>query len=174
MSSKHNDTHDQLFNRIFIDLFFFLMYNLKMQMICVSKQLFILTKILRMVFMKLTKKRKEILEIILKSQKPITAKFLKSEVSSDLSTIYRSLDFLSRNRLIFSFGYENEKYYFKDENISIFICDSCKIMENISDLNNKSENEHEKLEKKGFFLTFKMSISTGHCVDCNKKEIFRR
>ena len=75
--------------------------------------------------MKLTKKRKEILEIILKSQKPITAKFLKSEVSSDLSTIYRSLDFLSKNRLIFSFGYENEKYYFKDENISIFICNSC-------------------------------------------------
>ena len=55
-----------------------------------------------MIFMKLTKKRQEILDIILKCQKPVTAKFLKSEVSFDLSTVYRSLDYLAKNNFIFS------------------------------------------------------------------------
>ena len=122
--------------------------------------------------MKLTKKRQEILDIILKCQKPVTAKFLKSEVSFYLSTVYRSLDYLAKNNFIFSFEYENEKYYFKDENMDFFVCDSCKIMETLTELSQDKQELRKKqdtLEKKGFSFTSQLSIIKGQCNNCNKK-----
>ena len=71
--------------------------------------------------MKLTKKRQQILNLIQSSDTPINAKFLKSKVDFDLSTVYRALEFLEKNNYIFSFDFENEKYYFKEENANFFI-----------------------------------------------------
>ena len=42
--------------------------------------------------MKLTKKRQEILDFVVSSDTPVNARFLKSKVDFDLSTIYRALD----------------------------------------------------------------------------------
>ena len=70
--------------------------------------------------MKLTKKRQQILNLIQSSDTPINAKFLKSKVDFDLSTVYRALEFLEKNNYIFSFDFENEKYYFKEENANFF------------------------------------------------------
>ena len=53
--------------------------------------------------MKLTKKRQQILNLIQSSDTPINAKFLKSKVDFDLSTVYRALEFLEKNNYIFSF-----------------------------------------------------------------------
>ena len=72
--------------------------------------------------MKLTKKRQQILNLVQSSDTPINAKFLKSKVDFDLSTVYRALEFLEKNNYIFSFDFENEKYYFKEENANFFIC----------------------------------------------------
>jgi len=82
--------------------------------------------------MKLTKKRQQILNLIQSSDTPINAKFLKSKVDFDLSTVYRALEFLEKNNYIFSFDFENEKYYFKEENANFFICDSCKHIETVN------------------------------------------
>ncbi|RRD39360.1 transcriptional repressor [Leptotrichia sp. OH3620_COT-345] len=118
--------------------------------------------------MKLTKKRQEILDIIKSSETPINVKFLKSKVTFDLSTIYRSLDFLEKNKFVFSFDLENERYYFKEENANFFVCNSCKHIENITEFSNsETENEKDILKKKGFSPLSHLSIFKGKCNDCN-------
>ena len=51
--------------------------------------------------MKLTKKRQQILNLIQSSDTPINAKFLKSKVDFDLSTVYRALEFLEKIIIFF-------------------------------------------------------------------------
>ncbi|MDO5089037.1 MAG: transcriptional repressor [Leptotrichiaceae bacterium] len=118
--------------------------------------------------MKLTKKRQEILDIINISDIPVNVRLLKSKVTFDLSTIYRSLDFLEKNKFIFSFDLENEKYYFKEENANFFICNSCKHIETITEFSNsETENERNILKKKGFSPFSHLSIFKGKCNDCD-------
>ena len=61
--------------------------------------------------MKLTKKRQQILNLIQSSDTPINAKFLKSKVDFDLSTIYRALEFLEKNNL----SYKIDKTNFEND-----------------------------------------------------------
>ena len=118
--------------------------------------------------MKLTKKRQEILDLVLVSEIPVNARFLKSQVDFDLSTVYRALDFLEKNSYIFSFDFENEKYYFKEENANFFICDSCKHIETVPEFSNKeTEKEKSELKKRGFSLLSHLSIFKGKCNDCD-------
>ena len=118
--------------------------------------------------MKLTKKRQQILNLIHSSDTPINAKFLKSKVDFDLSTVYRSLEFLEKNNYIFSFDFENEKYYFKEENANFFICDSCKHIETVPEFSNEeTEKEKSELKKRGFSLLSHLSIFKGKCNDCD-------
>ncbi len=116
--------------------------------------------------MKLTEKRKEILGIIYSSKVPLNAKNLKHKVNFDLSTIYRALDFLEKNKYIYSLDFENEKYYFKDENAHFFICSSCRHMEFLPGFSS-IETEARLLRKKGFSLISHLSIFKGKCNDCN-------
>ena len=58
----------------------------------------------------LTKNRKEILEIISASKKPLNVKQIKTQVDFDTSTIYRALDFLESLESIHSVIFDNEKY----------------------------------------------------------------
>lgn len=118
--------------------------------------------------MKLTKKRQQILNLIQSSDTPINAKFLKSKVDFDLSTVYRALEFLEKNNYIFSFDLENEKYYFKEENVNFFICDSCKHIETMPEFSNEeTEKEKSELKKRGFSLLSHLSIFKGKCNDCD-------
>ena len=77
----------------------------------------------------LTKNRKEILEIISASKKPLNVKQIKTQVDFDTSTIYRALDFLESLEYIHSVIFDNEKYYFKDKNGNFIICNSCRKIE---------------------------------------------
>ena len=96
------------------------------------------------------------------------SKFLKSKVDFDLSTVYRALEFLEKNNYIFSFDFENEKYYFKEENANFFICDSCKHIETVPEFSNKeTEKEKSELKKRGFSLLSHLSIFKGKCNDCD-------
>ena len=118
--------------------------------------------------MKLTKNRQKILDLISNSDTPINAKFLKTKVDFDLSTIYRALDFLERNKLVFSFDFENEKYYFKEENANFFICDICKHIETVPEFSvSETQKEKSALEKKGFSLLSHLSIFKGKCNNCD-------
>ena len=112
--------------------------------------------------MKLTKKRQQILNLIQSSDTPINAKFLKSKVDFDLSTVYRALEFLEKNNYIFSFDFENEKYYFKEENAN------CKHIETMPEFSNEeTEKEKSELKKRGFSLLSHLSIFKGKCNDCD-------
>ena len=118
--------------------------------------------------MKLTKKRQEVLNLVQSSSTPVNAKILKSQVDFDLSTVYRALDFLEKNNYIFSFDFENEKYYFKEENATFFICDSCKHIETVPEFSNEeTEKEKSELKKQGFSLLSHLSIFKGKCNDCD-------
>ena len=118
--------------------------------------------------MKLTKNRQKVLDLIKISDIPVNVKFLKTKVDFDLSTIYRALDFLEKNKLVFSFDFENEKYYFKEENANFFICDTCKHIETVPDFSDSEiEKEKNTLEKKGFSLLSHLSIFKGKCNDCD-------
>ena len=120
------------------------------------------------VIMKLTKKRQEVLNLVQSSSMPVNAKILKSQVDFDLSTVYRALDFLEKNNYIFSFDFENEKYYFKEENANFFICDSCKHIETVPEFSNEeTEKEKSELKKQGFLLLSHLSIFKGKCNDCD-------
>ena len=118
--------------------------------------------------MKLTKKRQEILELVQSSDTPVNARSLKSQVDFDLSTVYRALEFLEKNGCIFSFDFENEKYYFKEENANFFICGSCKHIETVPEFSNEeTEKEKSELKKRGFSLLSHLSIFKGKCSDCD-------
>ena len=69
----------------------------------------------------LTKKRKEILDLLQSSEKPMCANMLKKHVTFNLSTIYRALEYLESNNFISSFYFGNEKYYFKEKNGNFFL-----------------------------------------------------
>ena len=56
--------------------------------------------------MKLTKKRQQILNLIQSSDTPINAKFLKSKVDFDLSTVYRALEFLEKNIYMKTYSFD--------------------------------------------------------------------
>ncbi len=116
--------------------------------------------------MKLTEKRKRILEIIYTSRIPLSAKTLKLQVDFDLSTVYRALDFLEKKQYIYSFELENEKYYFKDENATFFVCSSCRHIESLPELP-ATEKEKRILRKKGFSLFSHLSVFKGKCNDCD-------
>ena len=118
--------------------------------------------------MKLTKKRQEILDFVVCSDTPVNGTCLKSKVHFDLSTVYRALEFLEKNNYIFSFDFENEKYYFKEENANFFICDSCKHIETMPEFSNEeTEKEKSELKKRGFSLLSHLSIFKGKCNDCD-------
>ncbi len=92
--------------------------------------------------MKLTKKRQQILNLVKSSDTPVN--------------------------YIFSFDFENEKYYFKEENANFFICDSCKHIETVPEFSNEeTEKEKSELKKRGFSLLSHLSIFKGKCNDCD-------
>lgn len=108
------------------------------------------------------------LNLVQSSSTPVNAKILKSQVDFDLSTVYRALDFLEKNNYIFSFDFENEKYYFKEENANFFICDICKHIETVPEFSvSETQKEKSALEKKGFSLLSHLSIFKGKCNDCD-------
>ena len=69
---------------------------------------------------------------------------------------------IEKNNYIFSFDFENEKCYFKEENANFFICDSCKHIETVPEFSNEeTEKEKSELKKRGFSLLSHLSIFKG-------------
>ena len=87
---------------------------------------------------------------------------------TNTNLFYRALEFLEKNGYIFSFDFENEKYYFKEENANFFICGSCKHIETVPEFSNEeTEKEKSELKKRGFSLLSHLSIFKGKCSDCD-------
>ena len=114
----------------------------------------------------LTKNREEILNIISNSKEPVTVKQIKEIVSSDISTIYRAVDFLENREFIHSVTFDNEKYYFKEKDGNFIICNSCKKIE-IFPSSLVSNEENILKQKFGFLPLSHIFLFKGLCKKCN-------
>jgi len=122
--------------------------------------------------MRLTNYRKEILGIIQNSDMPLAAKSiaLRLESSPNLSTIYRSLDYLEKNKLVKSiFLSENLKFYLDITNHSHFLfCLNCNEIERFDIcFADKIKSELEK--SFDFDIQDHCLYFTGLCKNCKKK-----
>jgi Fur family ferric uptake transcriptional regulator len=114
----------------------------------------------------LTKNRKEILEIISDSKKPLNVKQIKAKVSFDTSTIYRALDFLEKLEYVHSVIFDNEKYYFRDKNGNFIICNSCKEIE-VFPVRTVIKEENTLQKEFGFLPLSHIFLFKGLCKKCN-------
>jgi Fur family ferric uptake transcriptional regulator len=74
--------------------------------------------------------RKEILRVIDESEKPLNAKAVMNRIPFDpnLSTVYRALDFLEREKCIQSVSFSRIKFYYTETEKCgghFLFCDSC-------------------------------------------------
>lgn len=110
---------------------------------------------------KLTTARKAILEILIKSNKPLSYEDIKNELSMDKATFYRNITRFEEENIISSFESNDKKRYFEIQKTkhSHFICNSC----------SKIECVHEKLgvDIKGHQID--NIIIKGICPDCLTK-----
>lgn len=124
-----------------------------------------------MIFLKLTPIRKEILDIIKKSNRPICAKNIKEEFSlqADLSNIYRNLNVLELDRKISSISFRCVKYYYASQNQNghFILCKKCG---EIQSFNLCHEHLLQKTleEQYGYKFTSHSLYFEGYCKICKK------
>lgn len=110
---------------------------------------------------KLTNARKAILEILLKSNKPMCYEDIKDMISMDKATFYRNITKFEEEDIINSFESNDKKRYFEIQKTkhSHFICSNC----------SKIECIHEKLDfdLKGYQVD--NIIIKGICPNCLNK-----
>ena len=114
----------------------------------------------------LTKKRKEILEIISASKEPLNVKQIKTKVDFDTSTIYRALEFLENLEYVHSVIFDKEKYYFKDKDGNFIICNSCKKIE-VFPVQSVTKEEDILKQKFGFLPLSHIFLFKAICKKCN-------
>ncbi len=118
---------------------------------------------------RLTKLRKAVLEVINDADKPLNVKVIKKRmrVPSDLSTIYRALDFLEKNRFVNSVSFSGVKFYFTGTkgNGHFLICQEChEILEFGGCV---AENIRKKIQKKyDYRIADHVLYFTGLCPEC--------
>jgi len=119
---------------------------------------------------RLTERRKEILQVINESGKPLNAKDIFEKISSqpNLSTVYRALDFLEKEKYINSVSFSRIKFYYKgleEEGGHFLFCGKChEILEFndcvVHDLKDKIQ------EQFNYTITGHVLCFEGVCSDC--------
>ncbi|SHH43936.1 Fur family transcriptional regulator [Thermosipho atlanticus] len=121
--------------------------------------------------MVMTKKRKEILEIIEKSNKPLTAEeiYKVNKLKPNFSTIYRTLNFLESKNLIKSVSFENGPKYFYSTNkhYHFLYCIKCGNIE-IFDKCTATQLEEFVEEKFDFQIIDHVFYFKGLCKNCQE------
>ena len=117
-----------------------------------------ITSLTNITNIKLTNARKSILELLIKSNKPLSYEDMKESISMDKATFYRNITIFEEENLISSFESNDKKRYFEIQKTqhSHFICNSC----------SKIECIHQKLD---FFLDgckIENIIIKGICRNC--------
>ncbi len=107
---------------------------------------------------KLTNSRKEILEVLLKSLKPLCYEEIKVSINMDKATFYRNITKFEDENIISSFESNDKKRYFeiKKSKHAHFICLSCSTIECI----------HEELNFKLINHKIDNIIIKGICPNC--------
>lgn len=129
---------------------------------------------------RLTKPRKIILNKLNNNSKPLSADdiflMIKKEYPNiGIATVYRTLELLTRLKLISKINFGNEKsfYIFSDENFNLMICKNCgTIVQNNRCLNNaikirlKENAEENILENCNIKIDNYQVIFSGLCKNC--------
>lgn len=94
--------------------------------------------------LKLTTARKEILNILLDSNKPISYEDVKDDISMDKATFYRNIIKFEENGLISTFESNDKKRYYEiqENNHAHFICSKCSNIECLHEEINISLRNH--------------------------------
>ena len=81
--------------------------------------------------LKLTSARRELLEILIKENKPICFEDIKNKLNMDKATFYRNIAKFQSHEIINSFESNDKKRYYKLQNSSHshFICNTCNTIE---------------------------------------------
>jgi Fur family ferric uptake transcriptional regulator len=109
---------------------------------------------------KLTSARKSILELLIKSNKPLSYEDMRENISMDKATFYRNITIFEEENIISSFESNDKKRYFEIKRTahSHFICSSC----------SKIECIHQDIEIKLENYKIDTIIIKGLCSDCLK------
>ncbi len=111
--------------------------------------------------LKSTEARRKILEILLKSKKPISYEQIKSNLSMDKATFYRNMQTFEKHFIVSKFESAHRVWHYelKKSNHAHFICNEC---ENIECIELKKPLEIQSCEVQN--ITIK-----GKCKKCLKK-----
>lgn len=112
---------------------------------------------------KLTSARKSILELLIKSNKPLSYEDMKDNISMDKATFYRNIAIFEEDGIVESFESNDKKRYFeiKKSPHSHFICTDCSNIECI----------HESLDLNLKNYIVENIILKGKCKKCNKSKL---
>ena len=123
---------------------------------------------------KLTKNRKKVLNVIKSLKKPSTAKVIQEMLleKPDLSTIYRTLEFLTKNNIINSVSFNGKSFYYFGNDGHFIVCKECEEIMTFNECVGK--NITNKIEDRfGYKLTNHILYFQGYCSKCyntQKKE----
>lgn len=108
--------------------------------------------------LKLTTARKEILEILNSSDKPLSYENMKNDISMDKATFYRNITKFQEENLVSSFESNDKKRYFEIQKNphAHFICNMCNKIECLDIPINLSLQNH----------TIETIVIKGKCANC--------
>ena len=127
--------------------------------------------------LKKTKYRVNIIDLLQKSDDLLSAdaihkKLLNKNKSIDLSTVYRTLDKLTKNKIINKIELENESHslyeYNREEHHHFIVCKKCNKIERIYNCPLK-EYEDKVQSNSDFLITGHKIEFYGYCKSCQKK-----
>ncbi len=120
----------------------------------------------------LTQLRSEILDMINRSQVPINAKSIHTNLSAmpNLSSVYRALDFLQKASHIQSISIAGTNFYFTEDKHGhghFIFCNECHEIKQFDDC--VLDDLQKKLEKKyNYSITSHIVYFNGFCPECRK------
>ncbi len=107
---------------------------------------------------KLTNARKELLEILQKSAKPLSFEDIRHDISMDKATFYRNITIFEKEGIVDSFESNDKKRYYElhDTPHAHFVCVACNAIECLESLPHISLENH----------TIENIIIKGKCPRC--------
>lgn len=132
--------------------------KMKFRKKCYNNLMDNITSLTNITNIKLTNARKSILELLIKSNKPLSYEDMKESISMDKATFYRNITIFEEENLINSFESNDKKRYFEIQKTqhSHFICNSC----------SKIECIHQKLDFSLDGCKIENIIIKGICRNC--------
>jgi Fur family ferric uptake transcriptional regulator len=117
---------------------------------------------------KLTKQRKEIIDVFAKSDKPLSAEMVFVKLNNqriNLSTVYRNIEMLMRANLIGKLYLNNLAYYYYNHHnhVHYMVCEQCHHMVEIDCVH---EQFNHVAEANNFKITHHDLVIYGLCKEC--------